>query len=224
MGSLSPWHIALVVVVGFLIFGVGGSKKLFRKGANRVKDTGSGIKGAAQELQTSMGEEANTDSAIYQATVAGKEKAAAVGTSALDAAKEARESVASLADDAKSSAGGSEPQTAVGRATRAVTESARDIREGVTNEEHEPQSTLGKAAKSAGDAAKSRVDMLGDTANAFKEGVEGQPEPAVAADPAALPAAASAPAADATAAPAPPVDPAAAPAPPAEPTPPADKP
>ena len=99
MGSLSPWHIALVVVVGFLIFGVGGSKKLFRKGANRVKDTGSGIKGAAQELQTSMGEEANTDSAIYQATVAGKEKAAAVGTSALDAAKEARESVASLADD-----------------------------------------------------------------------------------------------------------------------------
>lgn len=187
MGSLSPWHIALVVVVGFLIFGVGGSKKLFRKGANRVKDTGAGIKGAAQELQTSMGEEANTDSAIYQATVAGKEKAAAVGTSALEAAKEARESVAGLADDAKSSAGGAEPQTAIGRATRAVTDSARDIREGVTNEEHEPQSSLGKAAKTAGDAAKARVDMLGETANAFKEGVEGEPAPEVAAE-AALPA------------------------------------
>jgi Sec-independent protein translocase protein TatA len=212
MGSFSPWHIALVVVVGFLIFGVGGSKKLFRKGANRVKDTGSGIKGAALELQTSMGEEANTDSAIYQATVAGKEKAAAVGTSALDAAKEAREGVASLADDAKSSAGGSEPQTAVGRATRAVADSARDIREGVTNEEHEPQSTLGKAAKGAGDAAKSRVEMLGDTAQAFKEGVEGQPEPVASADPAALPAAA----------PAPPVDPAGPP--PVEPPPPADRP
>jgi Sec-independent protein translocase protein TatA len=187
MGSLSPWHIALVVVVGFLIFGVGGSKKLFRKGANRVKDTGSGIKGAAQELQASMAEEANTDSTIYQATVAGKEKAAAVGNSALEAAKEAREGVAGLADDAKSSAGGAEPQTAVGRATRAVTDSARDIREGVTNDEHEPQSSLGKAAKSAGDAAKARVEMLGDTANAFKEGVEGQPAPEAAAD-AALPA------------------------------------
>jgi hypothetical protein len=155
--------------------------------------------------------------------VAGKEKAAAVGNSALDAAKEAREGVASLADDAKSSAGGSEPQTAVGRATRAVADSARDIREGVTNEEHEPQSTLGKAAKSAGDAAKSRVDMLGDTANAFKEGVEGQPEPAVAADPAALPAAAPAPPADAAAS-VPQADPATAPAPPAQPTPPADQP
>ncbi len=187
MGSLSPWHIALVVVIGFLIFGVGGSKKLFRKGADRVKDTGSGIKGAAQELQTSFNEEANTDSAIYQATRSGKEKAAAVGTSALDAAKEARDGVASLTDDAKSSAGGADPQTAIGRATRAVTDSARDIREGVTNEEHEPQSTLGKAAKTAGDAAKSRVDMLGDTATAFKEGVEGQPAAEVE-PPAALPA------------------------------------
>lgn len=210
MGSLSPWHIALVVVIGFLIFGVGGSKKLFRKGADRVKDTGTGIKGAAQELQASMAEEANTDSAIYQATVAGKEKAQAVGTSALEAAKEARDGVAGLADDAKSSAGGAEPQTAVGRATRAVTDSARDIREGVTNEEHEPQSTLGKAAKSAGDAAKARVDMLGDTANAFKEGVEGQPAPAAAAD-------AALPAPDATAAPAEPAAPAADPAaPPAD--------
>jgi hypothetical protein len=135
-----------------------------------------------------MAEEANTDSTIYQATVAGKEKAAAVGTSALEAAKEARDGVAGLADDAKSSAGGAEPQTAVGRATRAVTDSARDIREGVTNEEHEPQSALGKAAKTAGDAAKSRVDMLGDTANAFKEGVEGQPAPVVE-EAAALPAA-----------------------------------
>jgi Sec-independent protein translocase protein TatA len=192
MGALSPWHIALVVVVGFLIFGVGGSKKLFRKGANRVKDTGAGIKGAAQELQTSFGEEANTDSAIYQTTKAGKEKAAAVGASALDAAKEARDEVASMTDDAKSAAGGAEPQTAVGRATRAVTESARDIREGVTNEEHEPQSALGKAAKSAGDAAKSRVDMLGDTATAFKDGIEGEPAAAAAA-PEALPAPADAP-------------------------------
>lgn len=200
MFGLSPVHILLVVVVGFLIFGVGGSKKLFRKSADRVKDTGAGIKGAAQELQTSFNEEANTDSAIYQATVAGKEKAQAVGNSALDAAKEARDGVASLADDAKSSATGAEPQTAVGRATRAVTDSARDIRDGVTNEEHEPQTALGKAAKSAGDAAKSRVDMLGDTATAFKEGVEGQPAPA-ADEAAALPAADAAPAAEAPSAP-----------------------
>ena len=93
-----------------------------------------------------------------------------------------RDDLAGLADDAKSSAGGAEPQTAIGRATRAVTDSARDIREGVTNEEHEPQSSLGKAAKTAGDAAKARVDMLGDTANAFKEGVEGQPAAEAAAD------------------------------------------
>lgn len=202
MGSLSPWHIALVVVVGFLIFGVGGSKKLFRKGANRVKDTGAGIKGAAQELQTSMAEEADTDSTIYQATVAGREKAAAVGTSALEAAKEAREEVAGMADDAKASAAGAEPQTTVGRAVRAVGDSARDIRAGVTEEEHEPQSALGKAAKTAGDAAKARVDMLGETATAFKEGVEGAPESAAAAgEPAAL-----APAPDPPAADAPPAD------------------
>ena len=193
MFGLSPVHILLVVVVGFLIFGVGGSKKLFRKSADRVKDTGAGIKGAAQELQTSFNEEANTDSAIYQATVAGKEKAQAVGNSALDAAKEARDGVASLADDAKSSATGAEPQTAVGDGTRGATD-------GVTNEEHEPQSALGKAAKSAGDAAKSRVDMLGDTATAFKEGVEGQPAPA-ADEAAALPAADAAPAAEAPSAP-----------------------
>ncbi|MGI9117459.1 MAG: hypothetical protein ACR2JV_07470 [Gaiellales bacterium] len=184
MFGLSPVHILLVVIVGFLIFGVGGSKKLFRKGADRVKDTGTGIKGAAQELQTSFNEEANEDSAIYQATRAGKEKAAAVGTSALDAAKEARDEVAGLADDARASAGGAEPQTAVGRAARAVGESARDIRSGVAEDDHEPQSALGKAAKSAGDAAKSRVDMLGETATAFKEGVEGEPAP----DSAALPA------------------------------------
>ena len=194
MFGLSPVHILLVVVVGFLIFGVGGSKKLFRKSADRVKDTGAGIKGAAQELQASMQEEANTDSAIYQATVAGKEKAQSVGTSALEAAKEARDGVASLTDDAKSSAAGAEPQTAIGRATRAVTDSARDIRDGVTIDEHEPQSALGKAAKTAGDAAKSRVEMLGDTATAFKEGVEGQPAPD-AAEAAALPAPEAAPAA-----------------------------
>ena len=192
MGSLSPWHILLVVVVAFLVFGVSGFKKIGRKSADRVKDTGQGLKGAAQELQASYAEPANTDSTIYQTTKAGREKAAELGTTALDAAKEARDEVAAMADDAKASAGGAEPQTAAGRAARAVGDTARDMRSGMTDAEHEPQSTLGKAAKSAGDAAKARVDMLGETANEFKAGVDGAP-----AEAAAEPAAVEAPAADA---------------------------
>ena len=68
------------------------------------------------------------------------------------------------------------------------------MRAGVSDAEHEPQSALGKAAKTAGEAAKSRVDMLGDTANAFKEGVDGA-APAEATD-SALPAAEQPPAPD----------------------------
>ena len=178
MGALSPWHIALVVVIAFLVFGVSGFKKIGRKSADRVKDTGQGIKGAAQELQSSYQEPANTDSAIYQTTKAGREKAAELGTSALDAAKEARDEVANMAEDAKGAAGGAEPQTAVGRAARAAGDAARDMRAGVTDAEHDPESSLGKAAKSVGDAAKARVDMLGETATEFKAGVDGEP-PAV---------------------------------------------
>ena len=37
MFGLTPIQILIVVVIGFLVFGVGGSKKLFRRGANRVK-------------------------------------------------------------------------------------------------------------------------------------------------------------------------------------------
>lgn len=199
MGSLSPWHILLVVVVAFLVFGVGGFKKLGRKGAERVKDTGAGIKGAAQELQGAYNEPANTDSAIYQTTKAGREKAADLGTSALDAAKEARDEVAGMADDARQAAGGAEPQTAVGRAARAAGDAARDVRAGVTDAEHEPSSKLGRAAKSAGDAAKARADMLGETAAEFRAGVEGE-APAVEA-------AAEAPAVEAPAADAPPAGP-----------------
>ena len=98
MGALSPWHIALVVVIAFLVFGVSGFKKIGRKSADRVKDTGQSLKGAAQELQSSYQEPANTDSAIYQTTKAGREKAAELGTSALDAAKEARDEVANMAE------------------------------------------------------------------------------------------------------------------------------
>lgn len=203
MGALSPWHILLVVVIAFLVFGVGGFKKLGRKGAERVKDTGAGLKGAAQELQGAYNEPANTDSAIYQTTKAGREKAADLGTSALDAAKEARDEVAGMADDARQAAGGAEPQTAVGRAARATADAARDVRAGVTDADHEPESKLGRAAKSAGDAAKARADMLGDTAAEFRAGVEGAP------------AAADAPAVEAPAADAPPAEPPAAPSEPA---------
>ena len=195
MFGLTPIQILIVVAIGFLVFGVGGSKKLFRRGANRVKDTGGGIKGAATELQASLGEEVDENSAIYRATVAGREKATEGATIALEAAKEARDEVAGLADDARAGATGEEPQTAVGRAARSVSDTARDVRAGITSDddtEHEPQTTLGKAAKSVGDSAKARVDMLGETASEFAAGIEGAPageDTPVAAEPAALPAA-----------------------------------
>lgn len=194
MSALSPWHILLIVAVAFVVFGVGGFKRIGRRGVDQVKATGEGLKGAAQELQSSYAAPADEDSAIYQATRVGREKAAAAGASALEAAKEAREGIAGIADDTRSAVGGAEPQTAVGRAAQTVAETARDVRAGVSDAEHEPQSALGKAAKTAGEAAKSRVDMLGDTANAFKEGVDGA-APAEAADP-ALPAAEQPPAPD----------------------------
>ncbi len=195
MFGLTPIQILIVVVIGFLVFGVGGSKKLFRRGANRVKDTGGGIKGAATELQASLGEEADENSAIYRATVAGREKATEGATIALEAAKEARDEVAGLAEDARAGATGAEPQTAIGRAARSVSDTARDVRAGITSDEdaeHEPQTALGKAAKSVGDSAKARVDMLGDTASEFAAGIEGAPAVEAtpsATEPAALPAA-----------------------------------
>jgi hypothetical protein len=72
------------------------------------------------------------------------------------------------------------------------------VRAGITSDddvEHEPQTAIGKAAKSVGDSAKARVDMLGETASEFAAGIEGAPvgeaTPAAAepAEPAALPAA-----------------------------------
>ena len=195
MFGLTPIQLLIVVVIGFLVFGVGGSKKLFRRGANRVKDTGGGIKGAATELQASLGEEVDENSAIYRATVAGREKATEGATIALDAAKEARDEVAGLADDARAGATGEEPQTAIGRAARSVSDTARDVRAGITSDddtEHEPQTALGKAAKSVGDSAKARVDMLGETASEFAAGIEGAPAAEAtpsATEPAELPAA-----------------------------------
>jgi len=195
MFGLTPIQILIVVVIGFLVFGVGGSKKLFRRGANRVKDTGGGIKGAATELQASLGAEADENSAIYRATVAGREKATEGATIALEAAKEARDEVAGLAEDARAGATGEEPQTAIGRAARSVSDTARDVRAGITSDEdaeHEPQTALGKAAKSVGDSAKARVDMLGETASEFAAGIEGAPAVEAtpsATEPAALPAA-----------------------------------
>ncbi len=195
MFGLTPIQILIVVAIGFLVFGVGGSKKLFRRGANRVKDTGGGIKGAATELQASLGEEADENSAIYRATVAGREKATEGATIALEAAKEARDEVAGLAEDARAGATGAEPQTAIGRAARSVSDTARDVRAGITSDEdaeHEPQTALGKAAKSVGDSAKARVDMLGETASEFAAGIEGAPAAEAtpsATEPAALPAA-----------------------------------
>lgn len=195
MFGLTPIQILIVVVIGFLVFGVGGSKKLFRRGANRVKETGGGIKGAATELQASLGEEADENSAIYRATVAGREKATEGATIALDAAKEARDEVAGLADDARAGAKGEEPQTAIGRAARSVSDTARDVRAGITSDddaEHEPQTAIGKAAKSVGDSAKARVDMLGETASEFAAGIEGAPAAEAtpsATEPAELPAA-----------------------------------
>ena len=194
MGALSPWHILLVVAVAFIVFGVGGFKRIGRRSVDQVKATGEGLKGAAQELQSSYSAPVDESSAIYQTTKAGREKAAAAGASALEAAKEAREGIAGIADDTRSAVGGAEPQTAVGRAAQSVADTARDVRSGVSDGDHEPQSALGKAAKTAGDAAKARVDMLGDTASAFKDGIEGV-APAEPADP-ALPAGEQPPAAD----------------------------
>lgn len=197
MFGLSLWQILIVVAIGFLVFGVGGSKKLFRRGANRVKDTGDAVKGAAAELQSSYSAPVDENSAAYRAARTGREKATEGATAAIEAAKEAREEIAGLADDAKASAGGAEPQTAIGRAAKSVGDTARDVRAGVAagddeGEAYEPQTTIGKAAQSAKEAASQRVGMLGETAQEFRAGIEGEPapEPAPAAEePAALPAA-----------------------------------
>lgn len=187
MFGLSLWQILIVVGIGFLIFGVGGTKKLARKATDRVKDTGSGIKGAAAELQSSYQSEADPNSAAYRAAQAGRQTATQGATLAVDAAKEARDGIAGIADDAKTSATGGdvEPQTAVGRATKAIADSARDVRASVdTDGAHEPETRLGKAAQSVSETAKARVDMLGETASEFKAGVEGAPVEAPAEAPA----------------------------------------
>lgn len=196
MFGLSLWQILIVVVIGFLVFGVGGSKKLFRRGANRVKDTGEAVKGAAAELQSSYTAPADENSAAYRAARTGREKATEGATAAIEAAKEAREEIAGLADDAKASAGGAEPQTAIGRAAKSVGDTARDVRAGVAGDDeaegYEPQTKIGKAAQSAKEAASARVEMLGETAQEFRAGIEGEPAPEAAAaaeEPAALPAA-----------------------------------
>ncbi len=192
MFGLTLWQIGIVIVIGFLVFGIGGSKKLFRRAGGRIKDTGSGIKGAALELQTSFGEEADENSAIYRTTKAGREKASEGATIAMDAAKEARSELGNLVDDARAGATGQDPQTAIGRAARSVSASAQDMRAaiGEGSDQHEPQTVLGKATKTAGETAKAHVGLLGEAATEFRAGVEGTPaaEPATAAT--ALPAAA----------------------------------
>jgi|GEM_PF-2049652 len=192
MFGLTLWQIGIVVVIGFLVFGVGGSKKLFRRAGDRIKDTGSGIKGAAQELQTSFGEEADENSAVYRTTKAGREKASEGAAIALDAAKEARSELTNLVDDARAGATGQDPQTAIGRAARSVSASAQDMRAaiGEGSDQHEPQTTLGKATKTAGETAKAHVGLLGEAATEFRAGVEGTPAAEPETAPAALPAAA----------------------------------
>ncbi len=192
MFGLTLWQIGIVIVIGFLVFGIGGSKKLFRRAGDRVKDTGSGIKGAAQELQASFGEEADENSAVYRTTKAGREKASEGATIALDAAKEARSELANLVDDARAGATGADPQTAIGRAARSVSASAQDMRAavGAGSDQHEPQTALGKATKTAGETAKAHVGLLGEAATEFRAGVEGTPVVESATAAAALPAAA----------------------------------
>ena len=102
MFGLSLWQILIVVAIGFLVFGVGGSKKLFRRGANRVKDTGEAVKGAAAELQSSYTAPVDENSAAFRAARTGREKATEGATAAIEAAKEAREEIAaSLMRDGK---------------------------------------------------------------------------------------------------------------------------
>ena len=202
LGAFSPWHILLIVAVGFLIFGVGGSKKLFKRAGGRIKETGQGIKGAAAELQAGFNDEVDEDSKAFRAARAGREKAAAGAAVAVDAAKEARAEIANLTDDARGAARGEEPETAIGRAARAVSDTARDVRAGALGDEaeHDPQTLLGKAAKSVSETAKARVDMLGETAAGFREGLDGvtpvEPAPPVAEAPALPPAEPTAPPTD----------------------------
>ncbi len=192
MFGLTLWQIGIVIVIGFLVFGIGGSKKLFRRAGGRIKDTGSGIKGAALELQTSFGEEADENSAVYRTTKAGREKVSEGATIAMDAAKEARSELGNLVDDARAGATGQDPQTAIGRAARSVSASAQDMRAaiGEGSDQHEPQTTLGKATKTAGETAKAHVGLLGEAATEFRAGVEGTPAAESATAAAALPAAA----------------------------------
>ncbi len=190
MFGLTIWQILIVVAIGFLIFGVGGTKKLARRATGRVKDTGQGIKGAAGELQASWNAEADPDSAAYRAAQSGRQTATHGATVAIEAAKEARDGIAGMAGDAKSSVGGAEPQTGVGRAARAIGDTARDVAAGVVeDEDHTPQTKVGKAAQSVSETAKARVGMLGETASEFRAGIDGVPEAAPAAPEApALPA------------------------------------
>lgn len=187
MFGLSLWQILIVVVIAFLVFGVGGFKRIGRSAGQRVRDTGSGIKGAAAELQDSYAQTPDTESAAYRAARTGREKASEGATLAIESAKEAREGIAGAVDDAKSGAAGEDPQTAIGRAARAVGDSARDVRAGLAGEDADPETAAGRAARGISDTARARVEMLGDGAREFKAGLDGQPEP-VATEIAALPA------------------------------------
>jgi len=176
--GLSLWQILIVVVIAFVLFGAGGFKRMGRKAGQRMRDTGSGIKSAAGELQSSYASEADPDSAAFRAARAGREKATEGATLAVEAAKEARQEIAGAVDDARSSAGGAEPQTAIGKAARAVGDSARDVRAGLTEgESADPQTAAGRAARGISETAKARVEMIGDGAREFQAGLEGRPEP-----------------------------------------------
>lgn len=71
MGSLSPWHIAVVVIVGLLIFGPKKLPELGRGVGSGLRDFRKGLSGEADDTPAPVVEAASTP--VVQTTTAAAE-------------------------------------------------------------------------------------------------------------------------------------------------------
>jgi sec-independent protein translocase protein TatA len=68
MGALSPWHIAIVVIVGLLVFGPKKLPELGRGVGSGLRDFRKGLSGEADETPTPVVEATSTP--VVQTTTA----------------------------------------------------------------------------------------------------------------------------------------------------------
>jgi sec-independent protein translocase protein TatA len=68
MGALSPWHIAIVVIVGLLVFGPKKLPELGRSVGSGLRDFRTGLSGDADETPTPVVEATSTP--VVQTTTA----------------------------------------------------------------------------------------------------------------------------------------------------------